>query len=103
MDVNDKSVIPYSKEFAKFQENLNSIEFLESQKQSLETDVRQVELLVSKMIELARFPDFRADQIFEQFNNVTQTFENFDDGNKRLTMYYLLDFLHQTMYDEEGE
>jgi len=94
-------IVPYSAEFAKWQESIRVNEFKNRELEKFNAQQRQVELLASKMIELCRYPDFRASQIFERFNEIMQTFDAFDDISKRETLYYLMDFLNHFL--SEGD
>lgn len=113
----DKQIVPYdhlfaeeqkiSMEIAKYNEEFEELQdnssFVELKKDEIDSARRKVELLVSQMIDLARFPDFRATQIADQFNEVMHKFDSFDDVDKRCTVYFLLDFMNHVLLDGEDE
>lgn len=94
----DKQITPFNKEFAELQERS---ELVNSTMNTITKEFSQVELLVSKIIELARYPDFRATQIAEEFNEIMNKFDSFDNVNKRYTVYFLMDFLNHLLVDGE--
>lgn len=114
---NDKQIVLYDDEFAyeqslridiknyedEFVELQESSSFVEMKKDEVDSARRKVELLVSQMIDLARYPDFRATQIADQFNEIMNKFDSFDEVDKRFTVYFLMDFLNHVLLDGEDE
>lgn len=96
----DKEIVLYDKEFIN---NVKSIEkFTKDKKLELRERDSHVNLLVSRMIDFSRYPDFKSMNVAEQFNEIMSKFDDFNDEDKRLVVYLLLNYLN-SMFLENSE
>lgn len=102
MDIDeDKRVIPYHSEYMKHNRFLESC--FRNITEEVEASERKVDLLTSKMIDLARYPDFTTGNVAEHFNEVMSGFDSMTESEKRLVIYLLLGFLNNMYFDTTEE